>query len=109
MHISKVIGIGPRIEGAKGGMGGPQGGGSVNGRGLVGSQAAPKLDATVPRRYSLTFIAGALNVFNIVNRCAPNGVLNSPLFGTSQTLATGQFSLHAPGNRDIFMQALFSF
>jgi hypothetical protein len=50
-----------------------------------------------------------LNVFNIVNRGAPNGVLNSPLFGTSQTLATGQFSLPAPGNRDIFMQALFSF
>jgi hypothetical protein len=47
-----------------------------------------------------------LNVFNIVNRGVPNGVRNSPLFGTSQTLATGQFSLPAPGNRDIFMQAL---
>jgi hypothetical protein len=109
IRVSKVIGIGPRIEGAKGGMGQQGGGGGVNGRGLGGSQAAPKLDATVPRRYSLTFIAGALNVFNIVNRGAPNGVLNSPLFGTSQTLATGQFSLPAPGNRDIFMQALFSF
>jgi hypothetical protein len=109
IRISKVIGIGPRIEGAKGAMGGPQGGGSVNGRGLGGSQAAPKLDATVPRRYSLTFIAGALNVFNIVNRGTPNGVLNSPLFGTSQTLAGGQFGLPAAGNRDIFLQALFSF
>jgi hypothetical protein len=109
IRVSKVIGIGPRIEGAKGGMGQQGGGGSVNGRGIGGSQAPPKLDATVPRRYSLTFIAGALNVFNIVNRGAPNGVLNSPLFGTSQTLASGQFGLPAPGNRDIFMQALFNF
>jgi hypothetical protein len=109
MRISKVIGIGPRIEGSKGSMGGPQGGGSVNGRGLGGNQAAPKLDATVSRKYSLTFIVGALNVFNIVNRGAPNGVLNSPLFGTSQTLASGPFGLPAPGNRDIFLQTLFSF
>ena len=108
MRVSKVIGIGPRIEGAKGAIG-QQGGGSVNGRGLGGGQAQPKLDATVPRKYSLTFIVGALNVFNIVNRGAPNGVLNSPLFGQSQTLAGGQFGLPAPGNRDIFMQALFSF
>ena len=108
MRVSKVIGIGPRIEGAKGAIG-QQGGGSVNGRGLGGGQAQPKLDATVPRKYSLTFIVGALNVFNIVNRGTPNGVLNSPLFGQSQTLAGGQFGLPAPGNRDIFMQALFSF
>lgn len=109
IRISKAIGIGPRIEGAKGGMGGQQGGGSVNGRGLSGSQAAPKLDATVPRKYNLTFIVGALNVFNIVNRGTPNGVLNSPLFGKTQTLASGPFGMPAPGNRDIFMQALFSF
>jgi hypothetical protein len=109
IRISKVIGIGPRIEGAKGGMGGPQGGGGVNGRGLGGNQGGPKLDATVARKYSLTFIVGALNVFNIVNRGAPNGVLNSPLFGTSQTLASGQFGLPAPGNRDIFLQTLFNF
>jgi hypothetical protein len=108
IRVSKVIGIGPRIEGAKGAIG-QQGSGSVNGRGLGGGQAQPKLDATVPRKYSLTFIVGALNVFNIVNRGAPNGVLNSPLFGQSQTLAGGQFGLPAPGNRDIFMQALFSF
>ena len=108
IRVSKVIGIGPRIEGAKGAIG-QQGSGSVNGRGLGGGQAQPKLDATVPRKYSLTFIVGALNVFNIVNRGTPNGVLNSPLFGQSQTLAGGQFGLPAPGNRDIFMQALFSF
>jgi hypothetical protein len=108
MRISKVIGIGPRIEGSKGALN-QQGGGSVSGRGLSSNQAQVKLDATVPRRYSLTFIVGALNVFNIVNRGTPNGVLKSPLFGTSQTLAGGPFGMPAPGNRDIFIQALFSF
>jgi hypothetical protein len=109
IRISKVIGIGPRIEGAKGGMGGPQGGGSVNGRGLGGNQGGPKLDASVARKYSLTFIVGAINVFNIVNRGTPNGVLNSPLFGTSQTLASGPFGMPTPGNRNIFLQTLFNF
>nr|WP_246301551.1 carboxypeptidase regulatory-like domain-containing protein [Granulicella arctica] len=110
MRVSKVIGIGPHIKGAASGAMGPQGGnGSVNGRGLSGSQAQPKLDATVPRRYSLTFIAGALNIFNIVNRGTTNGVLSSPLFGTSQTLASGPYGSPTPGNRSIFMQALFSF
>ena len=76
MRVSKVIGIGPRIEGSKG-AGGMQGGnGSVNGRGLSGGQAQPKLDATVARKYSLTLIGGALNIFNIVNLGTPNGTLS---------------------------------
>ena len=63
----------------------------------------------LPANTALPFIAGALNIFNIVNRGTPNGVLSSPLFGTTQTLASGPFGLPAPGNRDIFMQALFNF
>ena len=108
IRVSKAIGIGPRIKTE---TGGPQmqGGGGVQGRGLSGSQQQVKLDATVPRRYNLTFIIGALNLFNIANRGTPNGVLNSPLFGQTQTLATGPFGMPAPGNRDIFMQTLFSF
>jgi hypothetical protein len=47
LRVSKVIGIGPRIEGATGAGGGQQSG-SVNGRGLSGGQAQVKLDATVP-------------------------------------------------------------
>jgi hypothetical protein len=43
-------------------------------------------------------VIGAMNLFNIVNRGTPNGVLNSPLFGTSQTLASGQFGQPALGN-----------
>src|SRR6202522_94112 len=92
MRVSKVIGIGPKIEGAKGaaGMQG-NGNGSVNGRGLSGGQAQPKLDATVSRKYSLTLIGGALNIINIVNLGTPNGTLQSPLFGKTQSLAGGPF------------------
>ncbi len=59
MRVSKVIGIGPRIEGSKGAAGMQGGNGSVNGRGLSGAQAQPKLDATVSRKYSLTLVGGA--------------------------------------------------
>jgi hypothetical protein len=81
----------------------------VSGRGLGGAQAGPKLDATVPRKYSLTLVAVALNVFNIVNRGPENGVLNSSLFGESQTLAGGPYGSPTPGNRSILFQANFSF
>jgi hypothetical protein len=109
MRVSKVIGIGPRIEGAKGAPGMQGGNGSVNGRGLSGGQAQPKLDATVARRYSLTLVGGALNIFNIVNLGTPNGTLASPLFGQTQSLATGPFGSPTPGNRSVFLQAIFTF
>lgn len=109
MRVSKVIGIGPVIEGTKGGPGGPQGGGSVSGRGLSGNNSRPQLDATVSRRYSLTFVVGALNLFNIVNLGPPNGVLNSRLFGKTQSLASGPFGSPTPGNRTVFLQAMFNF
>jgi hypothetical protein len=109
MRVSKVIGIGPRIEGAKGAAGMQGGNGSVNGRGLSGAQAQPKLDATVSRKYSLTLIGGALNIFNIVNLGTPNGTLNSPLFGKTQSLASGPFGSPTAGNRAVFVQAVFTF
>jgi hypothetical protein len=109
MRVSKVIGIGPKIEGSKG-AGGMQGNnGSVSGRGLSAGQAPPKLDATVARRYSLTLIGGALNIFNIVNLGTPNGTLSSPLFGKTQSLASGPFGSPVPGNRAVFAQAVFTF
>jgi hypothetical protein len=111
MHIrvSKAIGIGPRIKGTTGMNPMQGGGGGVGGRGLSGSQAQVKLDASVPRRYNLTLIAGAMNMFNIVNRGAPNGTLSSPLFGKSQSLANGPFGSPTPGNRSIIAQATFAF
>jgi hypothetical protein len=109
MRVSKVIGIGPRIEGAKGAGGNQGGNGSVNGRGLSGGGAQPKLDATVSRKYSLTLVGGALNIFNIVNLGTPNGTLQSPLFGKTQSLASGPFGSPTPGNRSVFAQAVFTF
>jgi len=108
MRASKVFGIGPKKEGATG-MGGPGQNTNVSGRGLSGGSAGPRLDATVPRKYSLTLVVGALNLFNIVNRGAPNGVLNSTLFGQSQTLAGGPYGSPTAGNRSILFQAAFSF
>jgi hypothetical protein len=108
MRVSKVIGIGPKKEGPSG-AGGPGQNTSVNGRGLSGGSAGPKLDATVPRKYSLTLVAVALNLFNIVNRGPENGVMNSSLFGQSQTLAGGPYGSPTPGNRTILFSANFSF
>jgi hypothetical protein len=108
LRVSKVFGIGPRIKSATG-ANGNQGNGDVSSRGLSGGQAQIKFDATVPRRYSLTLIAAGLNIFNFVNYAPPNGVLSSPAFGRSQALAGGDYSLPVPGNRVIFLQALFSF
>lgn len=109
LRVSKVIGIGPRIEGSKGPAGMQGGNGSVNGRGLSSGGAPPKLDASVSRRYSLTLVGGAINVFNIVNLGTPNGTLASPLFGKTQSLAGGPFGSPTPGNRAIFAQAIFTF
>ena len=108
MRASKTFGIGPKKEGGTG-MGGPGQNTNVSGRGLSGGSSGPKLDATVPRKYSLTVVAVALNLFNIVNRGPENGVLNSTLFGQSQTLAGGPYGSPTPGNRSILLQAAFSF
>jgi hypothetical protein len=108
MRASKAIGIGPRKESGSGLNSGGQNT-SVSGRGLSGGSSGPKLDATVPRRYNLTLVVVALNLFNIVNRGPENGVLNSTLFGQSQTLAGGAYGSPTPGNRTILFSANFSF
>lgn len=86
-----------------------QGNTGVNGRGLSAGQAPPKIDAEVPRKYSLTLAVAAINVFNIVNLGPPNGTLSTPLFGKSQSLASGPFGSPVAGNRFIVAQANFAF
>ena len=76
---------------------------------LFRSGPAIKLDATVPRRYNLTFVVGANDAFNMVNLGTPNGVLLSPLFNKTQTLAGNQFGSPDPGTRNIIFQTNFSF
>ena len=73
------------------------------------SNATGKPPASVPSRYALNIIGGATNIFNVVNRAAPNGVLISPLFGQSQSLAGGPYTLSSPGNRTVYITTTFSF
>ena len=58
-------------------------------------------------------MGGALNILNIVNlgtpNGTPNGTLSSPLFGRTQSLAGGPFGSPTPGNRAIFLHAIFTF
>ena len=109
VRISKVFGIGPRIKQAAEGDSFTVGGGNVSGRGIGSGGPAIKLDATAPRRYNLTLVAGANDVFNMVNLGTPNGVLLSPLFNQTQTLAGGPFGSATPGTRNIVFQSTFSF
>jgi Carboxypeptidase regulatory-like domain len=114
MRLSKVIGIGPKVEGGRGSVGGGGGhyGGppGLGGGGLSGSRGGPgRLDAAVSRRYSLTFSAFGSNILNHTNYGTPNGVLGSPYFGESQSLAGNFFMGSSSGNRTISLQSSFSF
>jgi hypothetical protein len=117
LRVSKVIGIGPKVETGRaarsGGGGGGQrgGGGGLGPGGLSGSRGGPgRLDQTTPRRYNLTFTAYGTNVFNRRNLGPPNGTLSSPLFGQSLSLANGGFfGASTAGNRSVFLQAVFNF
>jgi len=108
LRVSKTFGVGPRIQTESGGDT-LSGGDDVSDRGIGSGGAAIKLNAGAPRRYSLTFVAGASNILNIVNLAPPNGVLISPIFGKSQSLADGAFQNPTPGNRAISFQMNFSF
>lgn len=123
MRISKSFGIGPKVTDGSGagsfgpgGPGGPHGGGPGRGGpggglgpgGLSGSGGPPHFSQSVPRRYSINFAAMARNVFNNVNLSQPVGVLQSPLFGKSTSLAGGFFS-SAASNRSIDLQVSFNF
>ncbi len=114
MRVSKVIGIGPRVEGGGAGGGGPHGLGGGHGHGgfmgLSGNQGGPgRLDQTVSRKYSLTLSAFGTNILNHENLGTPNGTLLSPFFGKSQSLAGGFFGPRTPGNRSFTLQASFNF
>ncbi len=115
LRVSKIIGIGPKVEGGRaarvGGGGGGRGGGGGLGAGLSGSRGGPgRLDQNVSRRYNLTMTANATNVFNHQNLASPNGTLSSPLFGQSLSLAGGGFfGPSTAGNRSVFLQAVFNF
>jgi hypothetical protein len=85
--------------------------GGLGGRGLSSSGGSGLRGAT-KRRYALTLSVSAVNALNHVNLAPPIGVLSSPLFGQSISLAGGQFSAQVgnpAANRLIYVGAALSF
>ena len=125
LRVSRAFGFGPETGssagpaggdgGPRGGGGGPRGGppggglgpgglGGGGGRGMGGMFGG----ASTGRKYSLNFSVQALNLFNNVNYGGPSGVLGSPHFDRSTTLAGGIYSSGAASRR-IFGQVVFTF
>ena len=138
LRVSRSFGLGPKLQsqnGANGGRpgggqgpggpmggygGGPGGGGGGGGRG--GGYGGPQA-ANTGRKYSLTFSAQALNLFNDINYGTPSGSVVPTLlpgstteygpgnrFEKSTSLAGGIFaSPSGSASRRIFFQAAFNF
>jgi hypothetical protein len=90
------------------GGGGPGGGFGPGGFGGGGGPRGMGGGNTSGRKYSLTFSAQALNLFNDINYGTPTGTLTSPSFNKSTSLAGGIFSTGSAARR-VFVQAVFSF
>jgi hypothetical protein len=127
MRLSKIIGLGPKIEAASnpaqqngqreggGNPGGNPGGGRPGPGGAPGGMGGPRGMGgpfggaeRSSQRYSLTFSVNARNLFNNVNPAPPIGNLSSALFGKSTALAGGVFNTQS-ANRRIDLQVMFSF
>lgn len=108
LRVSRTFGFGgERGGGAMPGGGGMMGGGPRGGGGGP-MRGGPFGDAVTGQRYNLTIGVSARNLFNDVNLAPPIGNLSSPLFGTSNALASGFFG-SASANRRVEMQVRFSF
>lgn len=119
-RISKVVGVGPKV---KLGEGAGSSGGHYHSHGLSGGFSGGRggtgrLNAEVPRKYSIDFSVFVTNALNSQNLGTPNGSLSphlvagslepQPFFGKSQSLAGGFFS-RSGGNRSVYLEARFSF
>jgi hypothetical protein len=111
LRVSKTFGFGPEraTGGGMGGMGGGGGrGGPGGGPGGWGGMRGMFSDSTTTRRYNLTVGVMARNVFNNVNLGTPNGVITSPYFLQSTSIAGGYGASNAV-NRRVELQARFTF
>jgi hypothetical protein len=115
------LGGGPGGGGGGGGRGGGGGGGGFGGPGFGGGGGRGGMSNT-GRKYSLTFSAQALNLFNDINYGTPSGSVVPTLipgtatygpgsrFDKSTSLASGQFaSPSGSASRRIFIMASFQF
>jgi hypothetical protein len=139
LRVSRAFGLGPKLAsattspgggpppgGGGGGRGGPGGGpgGGLGPGGLGGGGGGGRGGFGGPstgRKYSLTFSAQALNLFNDIDYGTPSGTViptplgngeygPGPLFQQSRSLARGIFSSPtSSAARRIFFQATFSF
>jgi hypothetical protein len=143
LRISRSWGIGPKVQapagaggqrgqgggggfggggfgGGPGGGGGGRGGGGGGGGGFGGGGGGGM--SNTGHKYSLTFSAQALNLFNDINYGTPNGsvvptlIPGSTIYGPgsrfdkSTSLASGQFaSPSGSASRRIFIMAAFQF
>jgi hypothetical protein len=131
LRVSRAWGIGPKLASANanggppqgggpgggppgggGGRGGGGGGGGGFGPGGFGGGGGPRGMGGGPagsgRKYTLTFSAQALNIFNDIDYGTPAGDVSEPNFGKSSGLAGGIFSSGSAARR-IFFQATFAF
>jgi hypothetical protein len=112
VRVTKTWGFGPALPSIKGGPdsgGGPGGGGDHGhgGRGGPGGGGPPG-PASSGKRYNLALGVQAQNLFNDANLSTPVGVLSSPSFGTSTSVAGFPYAAGAALRRFQF-QATFSF
>lgn len=126
LRISRAVGLGPKTDNTQNNAGGPPQGGPPDGGGRRGGPPGGSLGpgglggggrggpggafgpASTGHKYSLNFSVQALNLFNDISYGQPNGVLTTPRFDHSTTLAGGIFSTGSAARR-IFAQATFSF
>jgi len=132
LRVSRAFGLGPKLASAGGGSnnqgggpgqggpppGGGPGGGGGGGRGGGGGFGGGGFgrggggpmggSANTGHKYSLSFSAQALNLFNNIDYGQPVGVVTDSRFGKSTSLAQGVFSSGSAARR-IFIQAAFSF
>jgi hypothetical protein len=122
-RIAKTFGFGGSRESTatnQNGGGGPPGGGGRRGGGPGGGFAGGPgggiggffggLNGSTGKKYNLTFSVQARNLLNHVNPGPINGIVTSPLFGESNTLAGGFGAFAQSGlNRRIDLQARFTF
>jgi hypothetical protein len=118
LRLSKTIGLGPKLEHAAAAGAGPGGGpphshgGGLGMGGLTGGGGRGGgpfvFNGETNHKYNLTFSVSARNLLNNVNFAPPVGNLDSPLFGTPNSLAGAPFS-SGSANRRIDLQMLFSF
>ncbi|HEY6229153.1 MAG TPA: hypothetical protein VI282_18700, partial [Verrucomicrobiae bacterium] len=116
LRLSKTIGFGKKNETASNaGAGGPMAGGTFGrpgggGRGERGGggRGGPFGGDNSGQKYSLTFAVSGRNIFNNVNAGNPVGVISSPIFGQSNSLAGGPFG-SSSYNRRVDLQVTFGF